>query len=73
MESYKRSIVKALTWRIMGATFTATVVWFFTDKFGLAAAVGILDTVLKLGAYYIHERVWNRIRFGQIRSPEYQI
>ena len=73
MESHKRSIAKALSWRVMGAAFTATVVWVVTGKPGLAAAVGVVDTVIKLGAYYVHERVWNRIRFGQVRSPEYRI
>ncbi len=73
METHKRSIVKALTWRAMGAVFTTTLVWVFTGRLGMAATLGIVDTVLKLGAYYVHERLWNRISFGRDRPPEYQI
>ncbi len=35
--------------------------------------VGAADMLVNLMAYYIHERVWLRIRFGRKRPPEYQI
>jgi uncharacterized membrane protein len=39
----------------------------------LAARIGVLDTVIKIGAFYIHERLWNRIGLGKQKPPEYQI
>ncbi len=39
----------------------------------LAAQIGILDTVIKIGAFYVHERFWNRLNFGKLKPPEYQI
>lgn len=73
MESHLRSIVKAVTWRAGGTVVTFTVAWIFTRKFELAAQIGILDTVVKIGAFYVHERVWNRLQFGKEKLPEYQI
>jgi hypothetical protein len=32
-----------------------------------------LDVVLKIGAYFIHERLWDRIQFGRPKPPEYEI
>jgi uncharacterized membrane protein len=73
MESHFRSIVKAITWRAGGTIVTFAVAWVLTKKFELAAQIGILDTIIKICAFYFHERFWNRIRFGKLQPPEYQI
>jgi uncharacterized membrane protein len=73
MESHYRSIVKAITWRAGGTVVTFAVAWILTQRLELAAQIGILDTAVKIGAFYAHERVWNRIRFGKVQPPEYQI
>jgi len=33
----------------------------------------LLDTAVKIGAFYFHERLWNHLRFGRAEPPEYQI
>ena len=73
MESHIRSIAKAITWRTGGTVVTFGVAWILTRRLELAAQIGILDTVIKLGAFYAHERVWNRLNFGKKKPPEYQI
>lgn len=73
MESHWRSIAKAITWRIGGTVVTFGVAWILTRRFELAAKIGLLDTFIKLGAFYVHERVWNRLNFGKPKPPEYQI
>lgn len=73
MESHIRTIVKALSWRFVATMITFTVAWLVTKKMTFAAEIGIADTILKLGAYYFHERVWIRIKFGKLMRPEYEI
>jgi len=73
MESHLRTIVKALTWRLGGLVMTVTVAWVVTRQADTAASIGLADTALKILAYYVHERVWLRIRFGRAKPPEYQI
>lgn len=73
METHFRSIVKAISWRAGGTIVTFTVVWILVGKFDLAVKIGVLDTVIKVGAFYIHERLWNNINFGKQKPPEYQI
>ena len=73
VESHFRSIVKAITWRTGGTVITFVVAWILTGKIELAVRIGILDTLLKLGAFYAHERIWNRLDFGKRKPPEYQI
>lgn len=73
MESHYRSIAKAITWRVGGTTVTFAVAWMLTGSISLSVSIGLLDTVIKIGAFYAHERFWNRLQFGKIKSPEYQI
>ncbi len=73
METRARSIVKALTWRMGGLIVTGIVVWAATGNVKLAASIGLADTLIKLGAYYVHERCWLKVRFGRAKPPEYQI
>ena len=73
MESHIRSIAKAMTWRTGGTVVTFAVALILTGKLELAAQIGILDTVIKIGAFYAHERIWIRLKFGKQEPPEYQI
>ena len=65
--------MKAVTWRAGGTVVTFVVAWVMTRRFELAAQIGLLDTTIKLAAFYIHERVWMKINFGKLKPPEYQI
>jgi adenylylsulfate kinase len=65
MESHKRSIVKAISWRILAALITAFTVFIFTNEATLSVGVGIADSAIKLLIYYSHERLWNRSSFGR--------
>lgn len=73
MESHIRSIVKALTWRLGGTVVTFLVAWCILGHIRDAIEIGFLDTLVKFGAYYAHERVWGKITWGRPRKPEYYI
>ena len=73
MESHYRSVVKTITWRILATSITFSVAFILTGELEKAAEIGILDTLIKLGVYYSHERLWNRLGFGKPKPPEYQI
>ncbi len=64
-ETQTRSVVKALTWRILGTVSTTVLVFIFTRRFSLSLAVGGMEFVSKIGLYWFHERVWDRLRFGR--------
>ncbi|MBI3832665.1 MAG: DUF2061 domain-containing protein [Planctomycetes bacterium] len=75
METKRRSIAKTLSWRAWATVITAGVVFATTGEFRFAIEIGLIDTTVKLGAYFIHERIWNRIDFGRVRpvKQDYQI
>lgn len=66
MESHVRSIAKALSWRVCGSTAAFGLAWLVTQRLPMAALIGVGDLVFKIGAYYVHERIWDRIAFGRI-------
>jgi len=73
VESHKRSIVKTLTWRVIATLVTMSVAWVILGQVTHALEIGLLDTAIKLGAYYGHERIWDRVTIGRDRAPEYSI
>ncbi len=73
METQSRSIAKAISYRLLGSATTALIFFLFTGKATLSLGAGALDVVLKIGAYFLHERIWARIDFGRTKPPEYEI
>jgi adenylylsulfate kinase len=64
-ESHSRSIAKAVTWRILGTITTALIVFIFTRRLVLSLTVGALEFLSKIGLFWMHERIWDRIRVGR--------
>lgn len=73
MESVRRTAAKTLSWRVLGTLTTGLLTWAITGRVGLAATIGAADTAVKLGVYFLHERLWDRISYGRAKEPEYQI
>jgi adenylylsulfate kinase len=75
MESHARSIAKAVSYRVLGSASTALIVYAGTRSFTFSAGAGAADAVIKIGLYFVHERLWNHIPFGreQAKTPEYEI
>ena len=64
-EEHKRSALKTISWRIIATSTTMFLVYVFTGQWGLTAGVGIGDVLLKMIFYFLHERGWNRVKFGR--------
>ena len=73
MDHPKRTLVKTLTWRVIALVTTIVVVYIYSGKAKESVVIGLIANFLKMLFYYVHERVWNRIVFGKIKEPEYQI
>jgi len=73
MEQHKRTVVKTITWRVIALIATIAVVYAYSGDVKESLVIGLGANFLKMFLYYAHERLWNRVRFGRIKSPEYQI
>jgi uncharacterized membrane protein len=73
VESHTRSIAKAVTYRLLGSLCTGLIAYILTGSRTIFLQAGALDIVLKIGAYFVHERLWDHIDFGRPKPPEYEI
>jgi uncharacterized membrane protein len=73
MESHIRSILKAITWRFGGTLVTFVIAYGISGQIEIALKIGLLDTLVKVLAFYVHERAWNRVSLGKTDTPDYQI
>jgi adenylylsulfate kinase len=64
-ETHVRSVTKAVSWRLMGTLATSLIVFAVTRRLALSVAVGIFEFVSKIGFFWLHERLWDRLRFGR--------
>jgi uncharacterized membrane protein len=72
IDHHWRSILKAVSYRITGTITTILISWAITRKLQFALSIGFADVLIKIFVYYLHERIWNKIKIG--RKPiEYQI
>ena len=74
-EKSYRSIVKTISWRIVGTIDTILISWAVIGNLNFAVAIGGVELFTKMILYYFHERVWNRSNFGRVKETpiEYEI
>lgn len=73
-EKNYRSLVKSISYRITGTFVTFLISLVVTGQIDFALSIMSVDFVSKIGAFYLHERIWNKIKFGkEPESPEYEI
>jgi uncharacterized membrane protein len=68
-DAHLRSIIKAISYRTCAAVATSTIVFVFTRKVVLSVGVGLVEAVVKVIFYYLHERVWSHINIGKKEHP----
>ena len=72
-ETNIRSIAKGISWRFIATTTTIIIVYFFFGRLDLAIAAGMIETVLKIGLYWGHERIWQKVRWGKQKVEPFNL
>jgi uncharacterized membrane protein len=60
-----RSIVKTITWRITGSGATFMIALIMTGDLAIAGTIGLVQMFSNTLLYYVHERIWNKIKWGR--------
>lgn len=68
--SQVRHILKTITWRFVGSIDTIFLGWIISGSAEVGLSLGGLEVLTKMILYYLHERVWYRLRFGLIDLEE---
>jgi len=64
-DTNKRSMLKTVTWRVTGSAALLITTYMITGSFAVAGTIGIIHIITNLTLYYIHERVWNKVKWGR--------
>ncbi|AEA33038.1 adenylyl-sulfate kinase [Hippea maritima] len=65
IETKRRSLLKAISWRIFATATTTVIVFAFFGRLDLAIAAGVVESITKIAIYFVHERIWSNIKYGK--------
>jgi uncharacterized membrane protein len=66
MDTNKRTIAKALCWQGLGLIVMTIIGYIFTESVGEGGALALTSAAVGLMNYFLHERLWARVRWGRI-------
>ena len=69
-DKHHRSLIKAVSWRITGSIDTLIITYLITGKLKWAFTISGVELFTKIGLYYAHERVWEKLSFGRVKEPK---
>jgi len=52
------SLAKAFSWRVVATLTTAVIAFVVTGEIDTALLIGGVEFFLKIGIFYVHERLW---------------
>lgn len=64
-DTARRSAIKTISWRITGSSATFLIAYLILGNISIASTIAVIQLTANTILYYIHERIWNKIRWGQ--------
>lgn len=61
----RRSLVKAITFRILILCSDAVVIFFITHRWDTTGKLVVATNLASTTLYFLHERLWSRISWGR--------
>lgn len=65
-ETLGRSVLKTVSYRVAIMSLDFLSIYLFTGKVKIAIGFMIASNVYTTIAYFMHERIWDRIKWGKI-------
>ncbi len=65
------SVIKGVTWRIIGTLDTMMLSYLFTHSISNALKIGFTEVFTKIFLFYVHERIWFKVKWGL--SPKKEV
>ena len=72
-ETNIRTLVKGFSWRFFATATTILIVYLFFGRLDLAIAAGVIETISKVALYYLHEKIWQRLKWGKKRIEPFNL
>lgn len=65
MDLVRRTAAKTVSWRVWMIITNSSIGWIVTGDILKGLSIGAMTLVVNSIAYILHERLWNRITWGQ--------
>lgn len=70
MDSKKRTLAKTAVYRGSITALLFTLLWISTNNIYETSVITIIFNVLATIIYYFHERMWSKIKWGNLAEPK---
>ncbi len=64
-ETLSRSVLKTISYRFVILILDFVAIYLFTGKIKVAIGFMIVSNIYTTVGYFIHERIWDKIRWGK--------
>lgn len=64
-EHHLRSLVKGVSWRIIGSLDTFILSFLVTGNAKWSVSIASVEATTKIALFYFHERLWERVTWGR--------
>ena len=65
-DTNRRTLVKTISWRITGSGATFAISYLITGSVSISGTIALIQLTANTVLYFIHERIWNRIKWGRV-------
>jgi uncharacterized membrane protein len=72
-DDMKRSLMKALIWRLFAIVNTLTMAVLISKDLSMASKIAGSDAIFKTGLMFFYERVWAKVQWGKEYQVEFSI
>lgn len=69
-ETLRRSIVKTVSYRVVILILDFISIYLFTGKMTVALGFMIVSNIYTTIGYFVHERIWDKVKWGKIINKE---
>ena len=65
--TYERSFLKGVFWEVISFFIALGVAYLIYGNFPDSIRFAIILTIIKIPLFFIHERIWKKIRWGKVK------
>lgn len=62
----QRTLVKAITYRLLVVSLDFLTIYLFTGRAMIAAGFMVVSNIYTTLTYFLHERIWARVKWGVV-------
>lgn len=64
IQKHSISFFKGVSWRVVATCDTIFLSYIYTGSIGNSLKIGFIEVFTKIFLFYLHERVWLKIKWG---------